>query len=1156
MNPDSPTTDSQVTTDLPLLAGRYRLLQKLGQGGMGAVHLGLDTQLQRQVAVKLLPPSSVHDADAVARFQREARALAKLSHPNIVQAFDSGRDGDQSFLVMEYVEGPSLAAVLRDDGRLGPTRAADYAHQAALALQHAHGHGLIHRDVKPSNLLLTAEGTVKLLDLGLARFLQDQVGDPGLTREGVGLGTPDYAAPEQFRDARHADPRSDVYSLGCTLYHLIAGRVPFPGTSLSEKMEAHERTNAPPLEEFCPEVPTGLALAVQKMMAKRPADRFETAGAAAEALAPYVAGASPTAARVRSSCAWDGSKLATMTAGPTRPRRLLLVVAAVCALAVVLLGVVAAGVGLGWFGGERHPLSEGPGDPPKSGPADTHSTDQAPVPAAEDPNVLTVSQKPEAGGKYRTINAALAEVKPGQTIRVLDGATYAEALDIRGATTKRNINLEAVRGATIEVPREAKIGVYILGVPDVVVRGFRVQTSNSQTLLFLVEDNAAGVVLEDLELRKPLFNFRLEPKFCPTISLEDLRGADGDPPVIVRRCRVTGGDQGVQVFAADRAVCQGVLIHDNHFADMRRAIYGQGNLQRVCVAGNRVQSCSLAGLHLADLGDQTRDVLLANNTVLDCNNALGYFDKSGAVRGAEVRFVNNLVLGCTLPLDLVFYRYAPGTNQHEPGDGAEIAGKWRVACNWREVALPPNCEGDFRAWVPANEKDVRKDRIEGVNRDPKSPDFLRPARDSPLATDGAGTEDPALPCYVGAVPPEGVAPWDWERTWRLPKDAQLLTVSKDPKHKAKYATINAALKDVAQPWATVRVLDEAIYQESVALSRASVHAGLTLEAIGGATLEIPSEANGKVLVSDVPGVTLRGFKVRSPESVRISIVVGGRSPGVTLEQLEMAGRTGPGQTGISLERLAVEPDEPPVTVRRCRFLAGNIGVRISGTNGPCRGVVVRENTFNGQTTGTVILGQVTRLQVIGNRFLGAHAAGVSLGFLAPETRDLLVANNTFLECYHAVRLADDAVNGKNIRVCNNLVLAAQRPDFASYQAEKGTPLPPSMPPMDGRLVAAAWYLTHNWRELPVPAEGNPLARAWIPPTGKEVRIDQIDGVNRDPKSPGFLRPDPKSPLATKGAGNDDPALPRYVGALPPEGAEPWDWDRTLRPQPKKAEDPK
>jgi serine/threonine protein kinase len=330
MSPDVPTPDVQATTAVPLLAGRYHVLDKLGQGGMGAVFHARDAKLDRHVAIKILPAGSVHDADAVARFRREARALARLSHSGIIQAHDSGEDGDRHFLVMEFVAGHSLARELADKGRVAPTRAADYAHQAALALHHAHQHGLVHRDVKPSNLLVTPDGRVKLLDLGLARFLQDQLGDATVTREGTGMGTPDYAAPEQFRDAHHADPRADVYSLGCTLYHLIAGGVPFPGSSLSEKVKAHETKEAPPLEAVCPDMPAGLALAVRRMMAKRPADRFQSMAEVAEALAPYVATSSPSFPHIRTSATWDGSRLAP---APRRRRAVTWLVAGVLLLA-------------------------------------------------------------------------------------------------------------------------------------------------------------------------------------------------------------------------------------------------------------------------------------------------------------------------------------------------------------------------------------------------------------------------------------------------------------------------------------------------------------------------------------------------------------------------------------------------------------------------------------------------------------------------------------------------------------------------------------------------------------------------------------------------------------------------------------------------------
>ncbi len=299
--PEPPRRGPRPGRVTPRLATRRRPWKRL--------YLAHDQRLDRRVAIKVLPEGRLNDPGAVARFQREAKALAQLAHPGIIQAHDSEEADGRHFLIMEYVDGQSLADLLKAKGRLAPAVAADYAHQAALALQHAHERGLIHRDVKPSNLLLAAGGRVKLLDLGLARFLQDQVADPARTCEGAGLGTPDYAAPEQFRDAHAADARADVYALGCTLFHLLTGQVPFPGSSFSEKYEAHTHKAPPPVEELCPDVPGGLALIVQKMLAKRPADRFQTGAEVAEALAPFVAGSSASFLSIRATSEWEGGRL-------------------------------------------------------------------------------------------------------------------------------------------------------------------------------------------------------------------------------------------------------------------------------------------------------------------------------------------------------------------------------------------------------------------------------------------------------------------------------------------------------------------------------------------------------------------------------------------------------------------------------------------------------------------------------------------------------------------------------------------------------------------------------------------------------------------------------------------------------------------------------
>ncbi len=275
---------------------RYKVLGTLGRGGMGAVYLAEHLKMGRRVALKVVRPELLGRPDALSRFQQEVRAAARLTHPNIVRALDADEAGGLHFLVMEYVEGTDLARRLEQGGPLPAALACEYARQAALGLQHAHEHGMVHRDVKPHNLMLTPEGQVKILDFGLARFAQDQAnrGEGQLTGSGVVLGSADYVAPEQTRDAHQTDARSDVYSLGCTLYHLLSGRVPFAQGTAVDKMLRHTLDAPPPLAELRPDLPAGLAAVVERMMAKEPSQRYQTPAKVAEALAPFTRPAAKT----------------------------------------------------------------------------------------------------------------------------------------------------------------------------------------------------------------------------------------------------------------------------------------------------------------------------------------------------------------------------------------------------------------------------------------------------------------------------------------------------------------------------------------------------------------------------------------------------------------------------------------------------------------------------------------------------------------------------------------------------------------------------------------------------------------------------------------------------------------------------------------------
>jgi WD40 repeat protein len=270
---------------------RYRVLALLGTGGMGAVYKAEHRLMARVVALKVMSGTLVGSAAGVERFRREFKASARLAHPNIVAAYDAEQAGDLHFLVMEYVEGTDLARWLAEHGPLPAAEGCAYVRQAALGLAHAHAHGMIHRDIKPHNLMRMPDGTVKILDFGLAR-LAAEAGSVlgGMTGQGTLLGTVDYLAPEQADDAHRADIRSDIYSLGCTLYHLLSGRPPFLQGTLVQKVMAHRERQPQSLLEIRSDLPPGLVRVVERMMAKLPEQRYQTPTEVVTALAPFTDG--------------------------------------------------------------------------------------------------------------------------------------------------------------------------------------------------------------------------------------------------------------------------------------------------------------------------------------------------------------------------------------------------------------------------------------------------------------------------------------------------------------------------------------------------------------------------------------------------------------------------------------------------------------------------------------------------------------------------------------------------------------------------------------------------------------------------------------------------------------------------------------------------
>ena len=295
--------------------GEYKILDQIGKGQMGGVYKAAHTSGQA-VALKILPASKARNQHILGRFQREARLLTQLDHPNVVRAYQVGESGGVNYIVMEFLEGETLNEVLERRARLPLGESARLMQQALDGLQHLYERRMVHRDVKPSNMMLTSEpakgklettweATVKILDIGLGRELFDEDAseaqiDTQLTQEGSVLGTPDYLAPEQAKNARAADVRADIYSIGCVLYHCLTGRPPFNETNIMAQMLKHATERPAPIAAVTgTDIPAGFQAVLDRFLAKRADDRYQTPAEAAAALAPFAtAGAAPVAANL------------------------------------------------------------------------------------------------------------------------------------------------------------------------------------------------------------------------------------------------------------------------------------------------------------------------------------------------------------------------------------------------------------------------------------------------------------------------------------------------------------------------------------------------------------------------------------------------------------------------------------------------------------------------------------------------------------------------------------------------------------------------------------------------------------------------------------------------------------------------------------------
>jgi tRNA A-37 threonylcarbamoyl transferase component Bud32 len=760
----------------------YEVLEVVGRGGMGVVFKARDTRLQRIVAIKVLAAHLAASGTARQRFFREARAAAAVRDEHVVSIHAvSDESGPTPYLVMEFISGVTLEKRNKERGALAVKEILRIGMQAAEGLASAHRQGLIHRDVKPANILLeNGVERVKITDFGLARAADDA----SLSQSGMIAGTPLFMSPEQAR-GETLDPRSDLFSLGSVLYMLCTGRAAFAaGNTMAVLKRVCEETPRP-IREVNPDIPDWLAAVVDRLLTKEPGERFQSAGELAGVLGQHLAQLQQS--RPTQTPVPEKQEAVPPAAAPEQPaarkRKLLM-------LSAGLLGLVGLVAGLATIMALNRP--PGPGAPPN----------QRPQPP-DDPGVLTVSKKPEDGGRFRTIQKALDEVAPGMTIRVLDDEVYDEYLIITAQHS--GVVLEATGKASLRRLSTKTAAVWIGGVSGFTLRGFRIVSPLDEHHYAQVgiSGRCPGVVLDGLDMMSG-------GRDC--VDLYDKAEGTKDAPIVIQNCTMREGDVGVILEGRARENCDHplpcghVVIRDNTLRRCKNGVHLRGAVHQVHVVGNRFLDTSWSAIDLNDLLEGAADILVANNTMLRCDAAVGIWDDHARgkdfLKCKNIRVQNNLVFETLFPADLTFNNHRRETgNSIGPPDlkGLLNSSEWRFGYNWRGVDCV-NAKARYPdRFIPFRPTDNQMPPNAVLSQKLGDPNFLRPPKDSPLAWSGAGGHtlpaariasavgqaasgahpwmaswavaqtrsqpDRSLPAYVGAVPPEGVEPWDWQKTW-------------------------------------------------------------------------------------------------------------------------------------------------------------------------------------------------------------------------------------------------------------------------------------------------------------------------------------------------------------------------------------------------------